>query len=174
MMPISAPRTAVTNTTNANPPTMSTYINTVFAMSTWPLTTPTTTSLFVSSNSSNTLRTSNAPKPQLPNQTPGSSPRPYTPTPFTNLSSDDNCDKTNQREKEKINKVQRREWRQLVEEGRKKKEDQSTIFCIRFLILFEYVMSERSLLQNNYFSSVTSFCCLQVSFIKSNGKCSHH
>ena len=49
-----------------------------------------------------------------------------------------------------------------------------TFFCIMVLILFEIILSKVSLLQNKYFLSVTSFHCLQVSFIRSCGKCSPH
>ena len=37
-----------------------------------------------------------------------------------------------------------------------------------------FILSKVSLLQNKYFLSMTSFCCLQVSFIRSCGKCSPH
>ena len=43
------------------------------------------------------------------------------------------------------------------------------------LILFDIILSKFSLLQNKYyFLSMTSFGCLQVSFIRSCGKCSPH
>ena len=102
----STPRTNVT-TTAAIPSTMS---NPAIATTTWPSTTSTTANFFVL-NLPNTLRSPKTPKPQRPNQTPRLWPRPYTPAPFTDWSSDDNCNKTSQRENEKISMVQRREQR---------------------------------------------------------------
>ena len=120
----SAPRTAATTIIIPTLPTTSNSINPVIVMSTWPTNSSTTTNLFVSSYSSKTLRSPNVPKPQTFNQTPRSWPRPHTPAPFTDWSSDDNCNGINQ--KEKISKVQRRKQRQLAEEERGRKEEQNT------------------------------------------------
>ena len=128
---IENPSTSVPGTTAATiiTPTASTTsnsINPVIATSTWPTSNSTTTNIFVSSNSSKTLILPNAPKPQTSSQTPRSWPRPYNSASFTDWSPDDNCNGTKQKEREKINKVQRREWRQLAEEERRTKEEQNT------------------------------------------------
>ena len=79
------------------------------------------------------------------------------------------CDKWTVKPANKVNTSDN-----VVQSKPKRNSKPPLIICIKFLILFEYVISEGSLPQNNYFSSMTSFCCLQVSFIRSNGKCSCH
>ena len=96
----SAPRT--TAATIITPTLCTTFnpINPVIMMSVWSTTSTTTVNLSVPSNPPNIMERPSTPKPQ----TFKSWPRPYTLAPFTDWSSDDNCNRTKQ--KEKISKVQ--------------------------------------------------------------------
>ena len=112
----SAPRTAAATIITPTPPTTSNSMNLVVVTSMWPTTSTIMVNLFVPPKLPNAMGIPNTPKLQ----TSRSLPRPYTPAPFTDWSSDDNCNGTKQKEKKTLSKEENgKNWQRKTEREKK-------------------------------------------------------